>query len=185
MWLNFGGPCVWRCCFILRSILWSFGVFCGKLVNFFPFGYFVPRKIWQKSGKKCGKVYFSCLTNNLSNAVIFVPKILFILSGRPHLSTIRWKSWDIVLFRLCLMFYEPASGDVEWMVKVLSEFWHDWSATNLRTPIFLQIWSRSVLRPGGQWFATLQGLKVFAFLPNYYVVYYLKDIYLYMIHIYI
>jgi hypothetical protein len=28
-------------------ILWTFGIVCGNLVYFFPFWYFVPRKIWQ------------------------------------------------------------------------------------------------------------------------------------------
>jgi hypothetical protein len=28
-------------------ILWTFGTVRGNLVCFFPFGYFVPRKIWQ------------------------------------------------------------------------------------------------------------------------------------------
>jgi hypothetical protein len=30
------------CCF-----LWTFGLVCGNLVHFPPFGYFVQRKIWQ------------------------------------------------------------------------------------------------------------------------------------------
>jgi hypothetical protein len=29
------------------NILWPFGIFCGHLVYFSPFWYFVPRKIWQ------------------------------------------------------------------------------------------------------------------------------------------
>jgi hypothetical protein len=28
-------------------VLWTFGVVRGNLVYFFPFWYFVPRKIWQ------------------------------------------------------------------------------------------------------------------------------------------
>jgi hypothetical protein len=28
-------------------ILWTFGIIRGNLVYFFPFWYFVPRKIWQ------------------------------------------------------------------------------------------------------------------------------------------
>jgi hypothetical protein len=28
-------------------ILCTFGTVCGKLVYFFPFWYFIPRKIWQ------------------------------------------------------------------------------------------------------------------------------------------
>jgi hypothetical protein len=28
-------------------ILWAFGIVRGNLVYFFPFWYFVPRKIWQ------------------------------------------------------------------------------------------------------------------------------------------
>jgi hypothetical protein len=28
-------------------ILWTFGIFCGHLVIFFPFWYVEPRKIWQ------------------------------------------------------------------------------------------------------------------------------------------
>jgi hypothetical protein len=28
-------------------ILWTFGIDRGNLAYFFPFGYFVPRKIWQ------------------------------------------------------------------------------------------------------------------------------------------
>jgi ABC-type spermidine/putrescine transport system permease subunit II len=37
----------------IGNILWPFGIFCGHLVYFFPFWYFVPRKIWQPwLGKK-------------------------------------------------------------------------------------------------------------------------------------
>jgi hypothetical protein len=55
IWVNFGGSCNGRCRYILwtlghfRSfcyILWTVGIVCGNLV-FFPFWYFVPRKIWQ------------------------------------------------------------------------------------------------------------------------------------------
>jgi hypothetical protein len=31
----------------IGNILWPFGIFCGNLVYFSPFGYFGPRKIWQ------------------------------------------------------------------------------------------------------------------------------------------
>jgi hypothetical protein len=31
----------------ILTILWPFGIFCGHLVNFSPFWYVVPRKIWQ------------------------------------------------------------------------------------------------------------------------------------------
>jgi hypothetical protein len=31
----------------IANILWPFGIFCGQLVYFSPFWYFVPRKIWQ------------------------------------------------------------------------------------------------------------------------------------------
>jgi hypothetical protein len=31
----------------IGNILWPFGIFCGHLVYFPPFWYFVPRKIWQ------------------------------------------------------------------------------------------------------------------------------------------
>jgi hypothetical protein len=31
----------------LFYILWTFGIVRGNLVNVSPFGYFVPRKIWQ------------------------------------------------------------------------------------------------------------------------------------------
>jgi hypothetical protein len=32
-------------------ILWTFGMFCGNLVYFPPFWYFVPRQIWQPCTK--------------------------------------------------------------------------------------------------------------------------------------
>jgi hypothetical protein len=32
---------------VFGYILWTFGKVCGNLVYFFPFWYFVPRKIWQ------------------------------------------------------------------------------------------------------------------------------------------
>jgi hypothetical protein len=32
---------------VLCYILWTFGVVRRNLVNFFPFWYFAPRKIWQ------------------------------------------------------------------------------------------------------------------------------------------
>jgi hypothetical protein len=31
----------------IGNILWPFHLFCGHLVYFPPFWYFVPRKIWQ------------------------------------------------------------------------------------------------------------------------------------------
>jgi hypothetical protein len=31
----------------IGNILWPLGIFCGHLVYFLPFWYFVPRKIWQ------------------------------------------------------------------------------------------------------------------------------------------
>jgi hypothetical protein len=31
----------------IENILCPFGIFCGHLVYFYPFWYFVPRKIWQ------------------------------------------------------------------------------------------------------------------------------------------
>jgi hypothetical protein len=31
----------------IGNILWSFGISCGNLVYFSPFGHFGPRKIWQ------------------------------------------------------------------------------------------------------------------------------------------
>jgi hypothetical protein len=34
-------------CIAIGNILWPFGIFCGHLVYFPPFWYFVPRKIWQ------------------------------------------------------------------------------------------------------------------------------------------
>jgi hypothetical protein len=35
----------WRV--LQRYILWTFGIVRGNLAYFFPFWYFVPRKIWQ------------------------------------------------------------------------------------------------------------------------------------------
>jgi hypothetical protein len=32
---------------VFRYILWTFGIVRGNLAYFFPFWYFVPRKIWQ------------------------------------------------------------------------------------------------------------------------------------------
>jgi hypothetical protein len=32
---------------VVCYILWTFGIAGGNLVYFFPFWYFVPRKIWQ------------------------------------------------------------------------------------------------------------------------------------------
>jgi hypothetical protein len=79
IWVNFGGPCNWRCCYILGTlgliygqlvyfkVIWyilrSFDIFCGNLVHFPPFWYGVPRKIWQpwlrfvvvKQGDKIGR----------------------------------------------------------------------------------------------------------------------------------
>jgi hypothetical protein len=56
IWANFGGSCTGRCWFIL----WTRGPFWGHFLDFmdisyslwlfgifFPFWYFVPRKIWQ------------------------------------------------------------------------------------------------------------------------------------------
>jgi hypothetical protein len=34
-------------------ILWTFGEVRGNLVDFYPFWYFVPRKIWQPCTKLC------------------------------------------------------------------------------------------------------------------------------------
>jgi hypothetical protein len=31
----------------IGNILWPFGIFCGRVVYFSKFWYFVPRKIWQ------------------------------------------------------------------------------------------------------------------------------------------
>jgi hypothetical protein len=31
----------------IANILWLFGIFCGHLVYYSPFGYVVPRKMWQ------------------------------------------------------------------------------------------------------------------------------------------
>jgi hypothetical protein len=32
---------------VVCDILWTFGIVSGNLVHFFPFWYFVRRKIWQ------------------------------------------------------------------------------------------------------------------------------------------
>jgi hypothetical protein len=39
---------------VICYILWTSGKVRGNLVYFFPFWYFVPRKIWQP----CGKPHF-------------------------------------------------------------------------------------------------------------------------------
>jgi hypothetical protein len=38
---------IWNSLQTFGDILWPFGIFCGNLVYFSPFWYFVPRKIWQ------------------------------------------------------------------------------------------------------------------------------------------
>jgi hypothetical protein len=38
---------IWSIFTAIGNILWPFGIFCGNLVYFSPFGYFGPRKIWQ------------------------------------------------------------------------------------------------------------------------------------------
>jgi hypothetical protein len=35
----------------IENILWPFVIFCGHLVYFSPFWYFVSRKIWQPWGR--------------------------------------------------------------------------------------------------------------------------------------
>jgi hypothetical protein len=63
-WVNFGGSCKGRCWYIL----WTLGPFYGLLIYFmdirysswkfgifFPFWYFVRRKIWQA----CSEVAFA------------------------------------------------------------------------------------------------------------------------------
>jgi hypothetical protein len=53
IWVNFGGSCNGRCCYILRTLgpcyglLRTLGISHGNLAYFSPFWYFVPRKIWQ------------------------------------------------------------------------------------------------------------------------------------------
>jgi hypothetical protein len=38
---------IWSILRPFGNISWPFGIFCGHLVYFSPFWYFVPRKIWQ------------------------------------------------------------------------------------------------------------------------------------------
>jgi hypothetical protein len=53
IWVNIGGSCNGRCWYILRRLVYFTAIlnilrpFCNTLVHFFPFWYFVPRKIWQ------------------------------------------------------------------------------------------------------------------------------------------
>jgi hypothetical protein len=55
-------------------ILWTFGKVHGNLVYFFPFWYFVPRKIWQPCGKVQGSINLSLqkYKHNLSRIKCFV-----------------------------------------------------------------------------------------------------------------
>jgi hypothetical protein len=52
----------------IGNILWPFGKFCGHLIYFSPFWYFVPRKIWQpcSSAKKWGPCVFKCSSEELT-----------------------------------------------------------------------------------------------------------------------
>jgi hypothetical protein len=79
-----------------KTVSWDFALFgesletfhySAKVSNLGKFFGFFWSNLTKNSGRKHGNVYFSCFTN----AIIFVPKSLFILSGRPQLSTFRRK----------------------------------------------------------------------------------------------
>jgi hypothetical protein len=55
-------------------------------------------KFDKQQWEKHGNFYFSCISNNISNVIIFVTKSLFILFGRPHFPLFGEKSHYFQLF---------------------------------------------------------------------------------------
>jgi hypothetical protein len=82
IWEKFGEPCNVRCWYILWTlglltvfcyILWTFVIVRGYLVYFFPFWYFVPRKIWQPCIEERFERWYRSLGGRQCEAVLSFP----------------------------------------------------------------------------------------------------------------
>jgi hypothetical protein len=84
----------------IGNILWPFGIFCGHLVYFFPFWYFVQRKIWQPRSLKSGKFNF-CFHKDFpqSKRGKFVAVLTKIVFNSTSERQINFKKFSVVLPR--------------------------------------------------------------------------------------
>jgi hypothetical protein len=103
--------CFWQ----FGYILWTFGIVRGNLVYFFPFGYFVPRKIWQpwSPWQRC---FHSMCDQQISP--YFANNCLSIRRGQSYkngrlstgakkLDLFKWRSFESILTQIGSSFVRP------------------------------------------------------------------------------